>query len=266
MDDALSDLLSQVLREPPSRLDAFAENLETGRLSVPSTRARLQALVAAGPDSLTRLARLTKSWADKGGDADLLAAVIRSATEIAREIDSAKPGCELVWSGPSGGAQGVRATAPVIDELVQHAGRSITMVGYSLFLQGMQMQKLLGRLGERSSEGVDITFIVDGSYKGYDANEGAGHSIREIKKWWPKGCRRPAIWAWADENGQGAILHAKVVMSDDRDVLVTSANLTGAGLGKNMEVGLRVRGEPALRCAEHFRALIQSGAFQQVEW
>ncbi|MFN8105307.1 MAG: phospholipase D-like domain-containing protein [Acidimicrobiia bacterium] len=37
-------------------------------------------------------------------------------------------------------------------------------------------------------------------------------------------------------------LHAKCAVADDHTALVTSANLTGAGLEHNMELGLLVRG------------------------
>ena len=122
------------------------------------------------------------------------------------------------------------------------------------------------RLGELSSQGVTVEFIVDQRYSGYNKAEGEGHSIREIQSQWPTGRRRPTIWSWSDDDKPGSKLHAKVVIVDGRDLLITSANLSGAGLADNLELGVRLRGEVAAQCAEHFNGLIRSGFFDEVTW
>ena len=47
-------------------------------------------------------------------------------------------------------------------------------------------------------------------------------------------------------------LHAKVIVADRHDALVTSANLTHAGLLENLEMGLRIQGAMAVRCGTAF--------------
>lgn len=54
------------------------------------------------------------------------------------------------------------------------------------------------------------------------------------------------------------MLHAKAVVTDERDVFVTSANLTEAAFDRNYELGLRVR-DLALSVTSHFRTLIELG-------
>ena len=55
-------------------------------------------------------------------------------------------------------------------------------------------------------------------------------------------------------------MHAKLAVADRRVLLVTSANLTQSGVGKNIEAGLLVRGGAAAqRAAEHVDALRASG-------
>jgi len=63
-----------------------------------------------------------------------------------------------------------------------------------------------------------------------------------------------------------AKLHAKMVIVNRHDVLITSANLTGHGLGRNLEIGRRAYGKPAEDAADHFDELIKAGTFQPVEW
>lgn len=55
-----------------------------------------------------------------------------------------------------------------------------------------------------------------------------------------------------------AKLHAKVIVADGRDALVTSANLTYHGYEANIEIGVRVSGEPARLVEKHFRELIRA--------
>jgi len=55
-----------------------------------------------------------------------------------------------------------------------------------------------------------------------------------------------------------AKLHAKVIVADARDALVTSANLTYHGYEANIELGVRISGDPARLVDAHFRELIRS--------
>ena len=63
-----------------------------------------------------------------------------------------------------------------------------------------------------------------------------------------------------DPDAPGGVLHAKAVVSDDDTVFVTSANLTEAALGRNIELGLLVRDRAlAGSIVAHFRGLIDRG-------
>jgi phosphatidylserine/phosphatidylglycerophosphate/cardiolipin synthase-like enzyme len=60
-------------------------------------------------------------------------------------------------------------------------------------------------------------------------------------------------------------MHAKLTVADSRVLLVTSANLTQSGIGKDIEAGLLVRGGPApARAAEHIRELQSSGILERM--
>ena len=70
-----------------------------------------------------------------------------------------------------------------------------------------------------------------------------------------------AVFTWRptllpDYDPRHASLHAKAAIADDKLAFVTSANLTGYALERNMELGLLVRGGyvPAL-LAKHFEDL-----------
>jgi phosphatidylserine/phosphatidylglycerophosphate/cardiolipin synthase-like enzyme len=59
-------------------------------------------------------------------------------------------------------------------------------------------------------------------------------------------------------------LHAKVLVGDRSDALVTSANLTYHGMETNIELGIHVTGQAAAQIEEHFRDLIRQN--ELVPW
>jgi phosphatidylserine/phosphatidylglycerophosphate/cardiolipin synthase-like enzyme len=71
---------------------------------------------------------------------------------------------------------------------------------------------------------------------------------------------------WPLDRRRGNIpgrLHAKLVVADRKVAFVTSANLTGSALERNLECGLLVRGGPApRRLTDHIAALIREGVLQ----
>jgi phosphatidylserine/phosphatidylglycerophosphate/cardiolipin synthase-like enzyme len=80
---------------------------------------------------------------------------------------------------------------------------------------------------------------------------------------------RVALYTWPLErrpqgDGGRASMHAKTVVADDAAAFVTSANLTGAAMGHNMELGLLVRGGATpRRLARHFHLLVENGTLQR---
>jgi phosphatidylserine/phosphatidylglycerophosphate/cardiolipin synthase-like enzyme len=139
------------------------------------------------------------------------------------------------------------------------ASRSILVVTYSMWIGTGDAGTVIDLLAERSSAGVDVTFVLDRRYQD-------GWNVSQIKRRWPSERRRPALFTWQDEDDEIAKLHAKVLIVDRRDLLITSANLTGHGMRHNLEFGLRVLGRPAEDASEHLEGLIRSGVFEEVPW
>ncbi len=63
-----------------------------------------------------------------------------------------------------------------------------------------------------------------------------------------------------------AKLHAKAVIVDSRDVLLTSANMTSAAYDRNIELGvLCLGGGVAAQVQRHFDALVARGVLRVVD-
>lgn len=245
-----------VLGESPAVVRRYTEALKAGLLTLESTPARLRREFVLGPKTLERIGAMTSFWRAQDGSAGLLVAMIDGHATVAERVEAAAPLCELVWTGPHPAGSRVRSTLPVIEEMLGSAEISVLVVAYSLWLGGGAAQ-VITRLATLSSLGVNVTFVVDARYK-------HGWNMQELSKRWPKGHRRPLLFTWHDDVDQIAKLHAKVLIVDHHDALVTSANLTDHGVGGNLELGFRVRGGPARDVARHFDSLLQKGVFDTV--
>jgi len=230
----------------------------------PLTRAVIEFRLGGSEQSVERVLRTERAWSATPGGATLLADAVDGLLLRSPKADA--PLGELVWTGPDVGSPTARRTKAVVDEMLKHVRHKVTIVGYSLFLGGAATQELLVRLGGLSSEGVDVEFIVDRRYAGWSGSDGEGYSIRQIHEHWPRGLRRPTVRSWKSDHDDSAKLHAKVMIVDRQDLLVTSANLTGHGLSKNLELGVRLKGNVASACADHFQRLVHGGFFDLETW
>ena len=77
---------------------------------------------------------------------------------------------------------------------------------------------------------------------------------------------RPRFYVWpAAQRPPGGKLHVKAAIADEYAALVTSANLTGAALNENMELGLLVKGGSVpRRLSRHFMSLIDDEVLERV--
>ena len=254
----IDPLVEFVLEEPAERVEQFADALRKGSVTLTSTRSQLSFTFAHGARSLERMSAVLKWWRQEGGSEALLAQAVSGQLEVRRAIENRGPRCELVWTGDTAVGAGVRSTFPVVKEMLSLARRSVLVVTYALWA-GTDAGVVIDLLAGLSSKGVDVTFALDSRYQ-------QGWNISQLRRHWPAGRRRPTVYTWQLEDDTIAKLHAKVLIVDRRDLLITSANLTGHGLKHNLEFGVRVRGRPAEEASEHLEKLLRSGAFTRERW
>lgn len=252
-------LVEFVMEEPADRVKEFVRALEIGTVTLETRRSGLSLAFSHGPRSLERMLAILRTWGDAGGTEQALAVALSGHLQIRRSVENRGPRCELVWTGDTPAGPSVRSTLPVVKEMLGWATRSVLVVSYSLWIVAGDAGGIVDRLAELSSTGVDITFVLDRRYLD-------GWNIRQLQQRWPAHRRRPALYAWQNEGDEIAKLHAKVLIVDRRDLLITSANLTGHGMRNNLEFGLRVLGRPAEDAADHLDGLIRTRVFEAVPW
>jgi len=172
---------------------------------------------------------------------------------------------EMVWSGPRSLAVPVRATANALVELVGEASRELTLMTYA----AVPYRPLIDALAAAVGRGVTVRVVVETLQGAGSALAGAEPAaafaeVTGIELWhWPAG-RRAGSGNGADGDG-GARMHAKLAVADARALWVSSANLTPAGVSRNIEAGVIVRGGTApLRAAEHIDRLRATGVLQRL--
>ena len=117
---------------------------------------------------------------------------------------------------------------------------------------GLRARLVLGKIA-RFNETLPWTTLRDAAWTA-------------LSRYWPQP-PYPEVYLPAARVGEvGALMvHAKLVMSDQRDVLVTSANLNRSGLDDNVEVGVHLRDSVYARQVHlGVESLIQSGVLVRV--
>ncbi|MEZ4394218.1 MAG: DISARM system phospholipase D-like protein DrmC [Polyangiales bacterium] len=227
-------------------LDALAEAAERGALVAPFGALQIGRLVpvAERADAV----RLMEALHASGIAAGTLAVALRLA-EQARRAGEERPQPSLVWSDLD--IAGSRDTAVVCNELFRSACESVLVstfnLGHKASDGGEPGNPVLRPLAKRMSEVPDLSVRLFVNLRRLDAMVHA--SAREVEDAFVRWFRRD-VWPWEvvpevyydprslEPQGElTACLHAKCVAVDDQRAFVTSANLTEAAHGRNIEAG-----------------------------
>ncbi len=164
---------------------------------------------------------------------------------------------EPVWTGPATHAVPVRSTAQVLVDVAGEASHELVLMTYS----ATAYQPLLDALSRALERGVSVMVVVE-TLQGAGSALNGGEPAHAFA-----GLPGVELWHWpvGERAEQGAKMHAKLAVADQRVLLVSSANLTQSGVSKNIEAGLLVRGGPApRRAAEHVARLRARGVLRRL--
>ena len=185
-----------------------------------------------------------------------LVLALRVSAGTAARIAAGQPLIEVAWTYPGNARPGLRTTGGVAREIIDASRSSLLVVGYRVTvdpaLTGLAAQSLdaIARAAER---GVVVTAVFD-----REANRQA------LLRAWRAGVPPPFVFTWPISDDDKASLHAKFLISDRGDALITSANLTYHGFERNLEMGLRITGRAAAEIHDRIHELIATG--ELVAW
>ena len=211
-------------------VDLFAPVERGGMLTVPECANMLEQIRATDPASVVRLC--------------LQSLRIQHEDLRQRLLDA-----EFVATLPPESPGTARPTEQAVRQMVGGATSEIILIGYELTNRG-----LIDQLADAASRGATVILICDRS-------RGAAPRILEI---WPSPTPPPRIYhdRKRDDSATYAAMHAKCLLVDGSDLLVTSANFTFHGLRGNIEIGVRLRGAPAAEARKIFSHLVGNGVLE----
>lgn len=133
---------------------------------------------------------------------------------------------ELVITAPRSFAIKTKATKDVVESLLRNAKKKILLTGYSI---SSYFDEMINVLVEKSRSGVFVKiFLNQAETKDYNSVSKLMENCSVFLK----------VYEYVQkEDDQMSALHAKVIVTDDIQSLITSANLSYHGQKGNIEIG-----------------------------
>ncbi|MCQ5385858.1 phospholipase D-like domain-containing protein [Hungatella hathewayi] len=157
----------------------------------------------------------------------------------------------LVVTTPQSFATNARTTMNVVQSMINGAKRNILITGYSL---SPYFSDLVNTIVQKSQCGVFVKFFVNDIDK--------QHGFDKILRY--KG-NFMKIYNYHPTEDKMAALHAKVISVDQKQTLITSANLSYHGQQGNIELGTLIESKHiAKQIDDVFTKLIFSKVFSEV--
>lgn len=244
--------MNTLLELSAADLNALADALASGRLTLPVNTFSLQRVLGRAP--APALAEALSQLAKEG-----VAGALRLLASPRRDTH---PPPELVWTGPDE-SQVLRSTSTVVEDLIRTAKHRIVLAGFAITNGAAVFGALAQRMDAEPDLQVEL-FLNVHRRKGARPEETIVWFARDFReRVWP-GRRLPVAWydprSVKTRASERAVLHAKCVVIDGQQALVTSANFTPHAQERNIELGVRLEDASlAVAIETQFADLVQRG-------
>ena len=248
--DAVVDLVTLV---SPARVRSIAAGLR--QLTVGEGTPASDAL-AGTPAARAAVHGVLAAWSESGVTGEEVAGMLLGASEAHQRFQR-EQSVELVWTGPTTRFVPTRRTEQVLLDLIASAKTDLFLVSFVVY----DVPSVVVAMNEAVARRVRTRVLVEAS-----SLHGGSLSVD------PAATMRASIpgaeiFAWRDREAPfiDGKVHAKVAVVDAAGAFITSANLTGHALEKNMEAGVLVNGGAVPKAlADHLQALIDVGVIGRV--
>jgi phosphatidylserine/phosphatidylglycerophosphate/cardiolipin synthase-like enzyme len=239
-------------------LDLAIKCVVDGSLTRSSGPERIDAVALGLPAAKQAISLLVAAWRKELGtlDGPSFALVLRAMSDLSasERAKTARPG--MVWTGPEVRGSLPRLARQVVKDMIADAHRELLIVAYWIAGpadgEGIVVD-VIERIADAVRRGVRTTMILDCQERPY-----GGDNRQALLSLWPEKLELPGLYTWLDVRDEEHLkLHAKVLVVDERECLVGSANLTMHALDRNMELGVRLHGSVSKRISDHFKSLIR---------
>jgi phosphatidylserine/phosphatidylglycerophosphate/cardiolipin synthase-like enzyme len=246
--EAVVDLVALI---SPGKVRTIASALRG--LADSSTAANVNTLVDT-PAARVAVGRVVAAWGEVHASGDEVAGMLLGASEARLRVER-ELGVELVWTGPTTRFVPTRRTDQVLLDLIASATRDFFLVSFVAY----DVPSVVTALNDAASRGARIRILLEAS-----ASQGGTLNYD------PAAIMRLCVpmaelftWKEKPEPFVDGKVHAKVALVDGTRAFITSANLTGHALEKNMEAGVLIQGGQVPRLLnDHLNSLIDVGSLR----
>ena len=246
--DAVVDLVALV---SPAKVSTIASALR-GLVS-PGATPNANTL-ADTPAARAAVGRVVAAWEQAQASGDEVAGMLIGASEARLRVER-ELSIELVWTGPTTRFVPTRRTEQVLLDLIASATKDFFLISFVAY----DVPTVVTALNDAASRGVRLRILLEASTShGGALNYDPAAMMRS---------RVPTaeLFTWKEkpEPFVDGKVHAKVAVVDGTRAFITSANLTGHALEKNMEAGVLIHGGQVPRLLnDHLNALIDVGSLR----
>jgi phosphatidylserine/phosphatidylglycerophosphate/cardiolipin synthase-like enzyme len=231
------------------RVIAAAMALRASRNPNDAERARSILGPTAGHGSGDPLEDIIAICRQRGAwDGPAIASALEGAAAAIALIES-RQAIEIAWTGPSPHRTALRRTEQVIRQVVDSARSHIWLVSFVVY----DPYGIANALSTAIARGVVVSALLESpKARGGTLEQDPAISLSAAVP----GIR---FYEWPSCADRGSV-HAKCIIADNSMAFVTSANLTGAAMERNIELGILIRGgtQPA-EMSNHLSSLIEEG-------
>ncbi len=245
MDELLDVIAALVSLVSSEKVQAVAARV---RRTDASKAATTLPSVVGTPVASSLVEQLAAAWQNTKVSSDELASMLIAASHVYTKA-SLEQSTELVWTGPTTPFVSTRRTEQALLQVINSAEHSLFITSFVAY----DVSTIVKALNAAHDRGVDISMLLELSQ-----DHGGSISFDAIGKMRTL-VPTANLYAWHKKTDSfaGGRLHAKVAIADDRMCFITSANLTGHAMEKNMEVGVIISGgNIPVTLNNHLKALI----------
>lgn len=253
MEKLLDAVAAVVCLVSPEKVQAIASQIR--RTDTSKAASALSGAVST-PVAAEIVDQLIDAWRSTSVSAEELASMLLAAGHVFTKATN-KESTELVWTGPTTPFVSARRTEQALLQVINAAEQTLFITSFVAY----DVSTIVKALNAANDRGVVISMLLELSQ-----DHGGSITFDAIGK---MRTLVPAarLYAWrdkADPFSDGRV-HAKVAVADGRICFITSANLTGHAMEKNMEAGVLISGANVPRLLEdHLQSLVDTKLVSRV--
>ncbi len=247
MDELLDAIAAVVCLVSPEKVQAIATRIR--RTDATKAASSLSAVVGT-PAAAGVVDQLVDAWQTTTASAEELASMLLAAGHVFTKAAN-RQSVELVWTGPTTPFVSARRTEQALLQVINAANQTLFITSFVAY----DVSTIVKALNAANDRGVIISMLLElsqdhGGSITFDA-------IGKMRTLVPTA----RLYAWRDKVdpfSEGRV-HAKVAVADGKMCFITSANLTGHAMEKNMEAGVLISGGRIPRLLDdHLLALVET--------